>query len=355
MSTKARIAVLPPGGQKLQIQSVRIPDPGPWEVLVEQRATGVCHSQLGHIAGADPTRPLVLGHESFGIVVATGVGVEHVEVGDEVFITWMPRSATRKPQPTRVPLENGDWAVTRNVFTWGTHCLADEQYVVKAPNGLPGDLASIIGCAVMTGAGAVVNSAEVQAGESVAIWGVGGVGLVAVAAARNVGASPVIAIDIDEAKLKLAMKLGADHAVNASVVDAVAQVRSLTRAPDGVEGVDYSLDCTGRADNLPKSLAAVVPGVPGANRGGTAVLVGVIRSSLEIGGMELVNGQKRLAGCLGGGCVPDRDFGTFVDWYRTGRLDLAALVTDRYTLDQVNEAVEDLRGGRILGRAVIEL
>ena len=355
MSTMAHIAVLPPGGQELQIQSVRIPDPAPWEVLVEQRATGVCHSQLDHIAAADPGRPLVLGHESSGVVVATGDRVEHVEVGDEVLITWLPRSRTRPPQPVRIPFENGDWAVTRNVFTWATHSLADEQYVVKVPKGLPGNLVSIIGCAVMTGAGAVVNCAGVEAGESVAVWGTGGIGLAAVAAARTIGASPVIAIDIDEAKLKLARQMGADHVVNASLVDALAQVRSLTRAPEGIEGVNYSVDCTGRADNLPKSLAAARPGVPGRNLGGTAVLVGAIRTSVELGGMELVNGQKRLAGCMGGNCLPDRDFGTFIDWYRTGRLDLAALVTDRYPLSRVNEAVEDLRGGRILGRAVIEL
>ena len=355
MNTMARVVVLPPGGEKLQIQSVRIPDPGPWEVVVEQRATGVCHSQLDHIAAADPGQSLVLGHESSGVVVAKGDRVEHVQVGDDVLVTWLPRSRTRPAQPVRIPLENGDWAVTRNVFTWGTHSLADEQYVVKVPKGLPGDLVSIIGCAVMTGAGAILNCAEVKAGESVAIWGVGGIGQAAVAAARNVGASPVIAIDINDAKLKLATQIGADQVVNASEVNAVAQIRSLTRAPDGVEGVDYSVDCTGRADNLAKSVAALRPGVAGRRLGGTAVLVGAIRTSFELGGMEMVNGQKRLTGCMGGNSVPDRDFRTFVDWYQTGRLDLAALVTDRYPLDRANEAVEDLRAGRILGRAVIEL
>jgi Zn-dependent alcohol dehydrogenase len=355
MSTMARIVVLPPGGEKLQIQSVRIPDPAPWEVLVEQHATGVCHSQLDHIAGADPARPLVLGHESSGVVVAAGDRVEHVEPGDEVLVTWLPRSRTRPPQPVRIPLEDGDWAVTRNVFTWGTHSLADEQYVVKMPKGLSGDLVSIIGCAIMTGAGAILNCAEVKAGESVAVWGVGGIGQAAVAAARNVGASPVIAVDINDAKLKLAMQMGAGQVMNASEVDAVAEIRSLTRTPDGTVGVDYSVDCTGRADNVVKSVASLRPGVPGRRLGGTAVLVGAIRTLFELSGMEMVNGQKRLAGCMGGNSFPDQDFRTFVDWYLTGRLDLAALVTDRYPLDRVNEAVDDLGGGRIVGRAVIEL
>jgi S-(hydroxymethyl)glutathione dehydrogenase / alcohol dehydrogenase len=354
MSTEARVVVLPPGASRLEIQPVLMPDPGPWEVVVEQKATGVCHSQLGHIANADPTRPLVLGHESFGVVAAKGAHVKHVDVGDEVFVTWIPRSTERPPQPTRIPLANGDWAVTRNVFTWGTHSLVDEQYVVKAPPGLPADLASIIGCAVMTGAGAVMNCAGVEAGRSVAVWGVGGVGLVAVAAARILGASPVIAVDIDDTKLELAKHMGADHLINASAVDPVDAIRSVTSG-GGVEGVDYSLDCTGRSENLAKSLAAVRPGVPGGNTGGSAVLVGVIRGTLEVAGMELLNGQKHLSGCLGGACVPDRDFATFVDWFRSDQLDLDALVTDRYPLEQVNEAVDDLRNGRIVGRAVIQL
>jgi S-(hydroxymethyl)glutathione dehydrogenase / alcohol dehydrogenase len=355
MSTTARVVVLPPGGRALEIQPVNIPDPGPFEVVVEQRATGICHSQIDHIASADPAKPLVLGHESAGIVVAAGDQVEHVGIGDNVLVTWLPRSSSRKAQPVRIPLGCGDWAVTRNVFTWGTHCVADEQYVVKAPKGLPADLVSIVGCAIMTGAGAVLNCAAVTAGKSAAVWGVGGVGLPAVAAARNLGASPVIAVDIDEGKLRLAKHMGADHVVNARETDAVAEIRRLTQTADGTDGVDYSIDCTGRADNLPKSLAAVRPGIPGQRPGGTSVLVGAIRTSFELPGMELINGQKRLAGCLGGACVPERDFPVFLDWFQAGRLDLAALVTDRYRLDQVNEGVEDLRRGRITGRAVIEL
>ena len=356
MTISARIAYLPAGGSELlNVETVEMPEPGPWEVLVEQQATGVCHSQLGHIARADPAKPLLLGHESFGVVVDTGESVTRVEIGDEVFITWLPASRGRRPAPTGITLANGEYAATKNVFTWGTHSLADEQYVVKAPKGLPGDLVAIIGCAVMTGAGAVINSAEMRPGESVAVWGVGGVGLVAVAAARLSGASPVIAVDIDEGKLRLAEQFGAEHLVNAAQVDPVKEIRSRTQAANGIEGVDYSVDCTGRADNLANSLKAVRSGIPGSNPGGTAILVGVIPGPLDVGGMELVNGQKRLLGCLGGGCVPDRDFTTFVDWYVSGQLDLAALVTNRYTLDQVNDAVDDLRSGRVLGRAVMKL
>jgi S-(hydroxymethyl)glutathione dehydrogenase / alcohol dehydrogenase len=308
---------------------------------VEQRAIGICHSQLDHIAHADSTKPLVLGHESAGVVIAIGEGVEHLGAGDDVVLTWLPRSRERPPRPVRLTLANGQAVVTRNIYTWATHALADEQYVVKAPAGLSADLASIIGCAIMTGAGAVINCAKVQAGCSAAIWGTGGVGLAAVAAARNTGATPIIAVDIDEVKLQLAKRVGADHLVNATHADPVTELRRLTSTGDGLAGVAYSIDCTGQAGNLPKAVAAVRPGLPGGRPGGTAVLVGAIRGSFELPGMELINGQKRLAGCLGGACLPDRDFPVFFDWFGSGRLDLAALVTDRYSLDQVSQGVDD--------------
>jgi S-(hydroxymethyl)glutathione dehydrogenase / alcohol dehydrogenase len=353
MSTPARVVVLPAGASQLEVADVDLPDPGPYEVLVEQFATGICHSQLDQMAAADPSKPLVLGHESSGVVRAAGDRVEHVAPGDEVLITWVARNRERAPQPVRVPFADGSEAVTRNVYTWATHALADEQYVVKVAPGLPGDLISIVGCAVMTGAGAVINSAAPAPGASVAVWGVGGIGLSAVAAARNVGASPVIAVDISDVKLQLAAKMGADKLVNAAEVDPVAEIRRLT-ARGGVEGADYSVDCTGLAVNLAKSLAAARPGVLGVRTGGSAILVGAIRTSFELPGMELINGQKRLIGCFGGECHPDRDFPVFLDWFSQGTLDLGALVTDRYSLDEISQGVEDLRNGRVVGRAIVE-
>jgi S-(hydroxymethyl)glutathione dehydrogenase / alcohol dehydrogenase len=353
MSTPARVAVMPAGSSQLEVVAVDLPEPGPYEVLVEQFATGICHSQLDQMAAADPAKPLLLGHESSGVVRAVGEKVEHVEVGDEVLITWVARNRKRAPQPVRVSFGDGSEAVTRNVYTWATHALADEQYVVKVEKGLPGDLVSIVGCAVMTGAGAVINSAAPAHGAAVAVWGVGGIGLSAVAAARNAGASPVIAVDISDVKLQLASRMGADKLVNAAEVDPVAEIRRLTAGGD-VEGVDYSIDCTGLAGNLAKSVAATRPGVLGLTTGGSTVLVGAIRTSFELPGMELINGQKRLVGCFGGECRPERDFPIFLDWFTQGRLDLGALVTDRYTLDEISRGVEDLRNGRIVGRAIVE-
>lgn len=355
VSVQAQIAVLPPGGDRLEIQSVSIPAPAPWEVVVEQRATGVCHSQLDHIAAADPKKPLLLGHEAAGRVVAVGDRVDYVAPGDDVLITWLPRSTTRVPTPAKIPLPSGRKAGTRNVFTWGSHTLVDEHFLVKIPKGLPADLVSIIGCAVMTGAGAVINCAQPKPGESVAVWGAGGVGLSAIAAAANLGAGLVIAVDIDDAKLALARRFGATHVFNASESDPVEEIKKLVGADGPAPGVDYSVDCTGLLKNFDKSLDSVRTGVRGGGGGGVMILVGAIRDAVNLGGMTLINGQKSLVGTLGGNSVPERDFATFIDWFERGQLDLGQLVTDRYPLEEVNQAVDDLRSGRIRGRAVIEL
>jgi S-(hydroxymethyl)glutathione dehydrogenase/alcohol dehydrogenase len=356
MSVEANVAVLPPGQQQVRIEQVVMPEPGPRAVLVEQRASGVCHSQLD-VIDRGSSEPLVLGHESIGTVLATGREVSHVQVGDEVLITWLPRSGagSRKPVLPRVPLADGTHAVSHNTFTWATHVVLDEQHVVKAPPGTPEMVGSIIGCAVMTGAGAVLNLAR-SAGRppSVAVWGAGGVGLSAIAAARNLGADPVIAVDVDDAKLRLAGEFGAGQLVNATTVDPVARVRELTRSDRGYEGADYVFECTGRPECVRLSVEAARGGIPGLEHGGSAVVVGAPQRPVELDGMDILLGQKRLVGCLGGGCVPDRDFPTFVDWSRNGRLDLSALVTDRYPLEGVNDAVADLRAGRIQGRAILE-
>jgi S-(hydroxymethyl)glutathione dehydrogenase/alcohol dehydrogenase len=355
MPTSATVILLPAGARELETLRVTIPDPGPFEVVVEQSATGICHSQLDHIAVADPAQPLLLGHESAGVVAAVGDSVVHVKPGDEVLVTWLPRSAARKPQGTRLVLPNGQTAVNRNVFTWGTHALADEQYVFKAPRGLPGDLSCVIGCAVMTGAGAVMNTARLEQGKSAVVWGAGGVGLSAIAAARNLGAAAVIAVDIDDRKLKLAARMGANQFVNAATSNPVDEVRRLTGNDDGTSGADFSFDCTGRPGNVAKSVASVRPGVDGKRPGGMAVMVGAVRPPFSLPGMELINGQKTLVGSRGGGCSPDRDFPVFLDWYQAGQLDLAALVTCRYSLDRLVDGLGDLRDGKVTGRAVVVL
>ncbi|MFC5833961.1 zinc-binding dehydrogenase [Nonomuraea insulae] len=351
MAVQAKIAILPPGRRELDLRDVTLDALESHEVVVRQKAFGVCHSQLDRINATGRTESMVLGHESIGTVVAVGDRVGYVEPGDEVITTWISREG-RVPVPPRVILPDGDVARTHNTFTWGSHAVADEQYVVKIPPGISDDLGAIIGCAVMTGAGAVLNSAGVQAGQSVAVWGAGGVGLCSIAAASIVGARRVIAVDVDDDKLKLAQQFGATEVLNARKADAVAGIRALTAH----NGVDFSFDCTGVGKNVPSSLASVRPGVRGTGRrGGIAVLVGIPREPFELDSMDLIKGEKGLIGCEGGSCDPERDFATFVRWSLDGRFDPSALVTDRYRLDEINIAVDDLHHGRVRGRAIIEL
>ena len=357
MTVDARIAVLPSGQERLELRDVTL-DVGPHEVVVRQRVFGVCHSQLDRIYDPSRTSSMLLGHESIGTVVEVGAEVGYVVPGDEILTTWIPRSPLegRPPVPSRVVFPGGDEARTHNTFTWGTHALVDEQWVVKAPEGTPPDLGAVIGCALMTGAGAVMNTAAVRPGQSVVVWGAGGVGLCALAGASILGAAPVVAVDIDDDKLRLAKQFGATAVVNARTVNPVEAIREMTRNADGTRGADVVLDCTGLGRNIPTSLAAVRPGIRGSGiRGGSAVLVGIPRSSFELNAMDLLNGEKDLLGCVGGSCSPLRDFPTFAGWVRDGRFDPSALVTDRYSLDELNTAVEDLHHGRVRGRAVVEL
>ncbi|KPM54396.1 alcohol dehydrogenase [Frankia sp. R43] len=356
MSVNAQIAVLPAGTSLLELREVTLPAPGPYEVVVEQTSFGVCHSQLDRIF--DPTRAgaMLLGHESIGRVLAVGSQVNYVGAGDQVCITWIPRSPLdgRPPRPSRLALPDGEVATSHNCFTWGTHAVIDEQYVVRMPDDTDPDLGSIIGCALMTGAGAVMNSIDLRPGESVAVWGAGGVGLCAIAGAAILGAGRIIAVDVSDAKLDLAAKFGATDGVNARETDPVEAIRRLTPHADGTAGADYCLDCTGIGTNIPVSLAAVRPGIRGAGiRGGTDVLVGIPREPFKIDSFDLLNGEKTLAGSVGGGCDPVRDFATFVTWTQEGRFDPTLLVTDHFRLDQINDAVDALHHGRVRGRAVV--
>ncbi|MEO8539372.1 MAG: zinc-binding dehydrogenase [bacterium] len=361
MPTPARVVIVPQElGSALRVDEVRLPDPGPYQVVVKQYASGVCHSQLHQIARQRPTA-VILGHESTGVVVAKGREVRHVKEGDDVMVTWVPRdgeNATRRPEGVSLELEDGTIAQTGGSFTWADHTIADEQYVVKTPGNHKKDVTAIIGCAVMTGSGAVYYTAGVQKGQSVAVFGVGGVGLSAIAAAKVVDADPVIAIDLDDEKLAFAKKFGATHGINASKVDAIEAIRDLTRKkdPSGAEtfGADFAFDCIGVRKTMEQILPAARNGILGAKTGGTAVLVGVPTTDVTLDPRDLLINEKKYIGSIGGSCRPDRDFPMFLRWYAEGDLDLDALVTRRFKIDEINEACHALETGQIAGRAILE-
>jgi Zn-dependent alcohol dehydrogenase len=294
------------------------------------------------------------------VVLKTGRDVRHVREGDTVLVTWVPRNAAAAAAPpVRATLKvSGGEAQSENVFTWADHTLADQQYVVKVDPGIPTDVTSIIGCAVMTGAGAVINTARVQPGQSVAIFGVGGVGLSAVVGAKVAGADPIIAVDLDDEKLAFARRFGATHGINAGREDPVQAIHTLTTRADQftilqtpVSGVDFAFDCIGIRKTMEQVVPACRTGHFGARDGGTAVLVGVPSTPVELNAIDVLLNEKHFIGSIGGSCAPDRDFPRFLEWLDNGELDLNAMVTRRYRIDQINEALEQ---GHISGRAILE-
>lgn len=354
MRTRAAIHVA--YGQPMVIDEVDLPDPGPTQVIVKQFASGVCHSQLHELHNPNPRVPLILGHESTGVVVAAGSAVSHVREGDKVMVTWVPRAASEdmpRPAPGQFsyrgqPVNFGAPAYT-GVFTWAEATIADQQFVVKLDDDVATDVTAIIGCAVMTGCGAAINSARVRPNDSVAVFGVGGVGLCIVQACANVGAYPIIAVDVAEEKLSFARKFGATTGIDASQEDPVARIRELTGG-----GVDFAFDAIGVRTTMEQILAAARPGVIGLRDGGTAVLVGVPHGDPPSIAMREIFGGKIYRGAPGGTSRPDRDFPMYVRWFKEGKLPLDLLVSRRYPLDQINEACAALERGEIAGRAIVE-
>jgi len=361
MSTQSRAAILVEPNKPLVVDTVEIPDPGPDQVLVKLFSSGVCHSQL-HTMRRQPRPgqrlPALLGHESTGIVAAKGRNVQHVREGDPVITTWVDRDNCTTTQPLVAHALNDRtqsiaiWRgkeVLHSAATWAEYALASERVVLPMPKDVPTDVTAIIGCAVMTGAGALINTLRVRPGESVAVFGVGGIGLCAIAAAAIVAAYPIVAVDVTDEKLDFARRFGATHTVHARNGDPVKAIHDLSGG-----GVDYAIDAVGLPETQEQILRAVRMGYSGLNRGGTALLIGITPPDAKaILDTNLFIGSRSFTRTSGGDCRPDRDFPLFVRWYREGKLKLNDLVTHRYTLDQINSAVEDLEQGRILGRGII--
>lgn len=356
---KSAAAIYVEAGKPMVIDDIDLPDPGPTQVLVRQFATGVCHSQLHELHRPNPTLPLVLGHESTGVVRAVGRDVRHVKEGDHVMVTWVQRNATRatpRPTPAHVTYRGqqvnfGAPAFT-GTFTWARDTVADQQMVVPFDSDVPTDVTSIIGCAVMTGAGAALNSAQVRPGDSVVVIGAGGVGLSVVQACANLSAYPLIVVDLTDEKLAFARQFGATHTVNARNQDPVAAVRELMGG-EPTSGVDVAFDAIGVGQTMEQILQMARARVPGEREGGVAVLVGVPHGQMPSLPMHQLFSGKVYRGAPGGNSMPDRDFPLLVRWYQQGKLPLEKMVTRRYALEQMNEACDALERGEIAGRAIV--
>jgi Zn-dependent alcohol dehydrogenase len=324
MSTRCRAAILVEPNQPLIVDEIEFPDPAPDQVLVKLFASGICHSQIHTMrrpARSSDRLPALLGHESTGVVTAHGRDVRHVKEGDHVITTWVDRDNSTTDQPLVAHALNdraqfvGSWKgkeVSHSAATWADSAMAQERMVVALPKDAPTDVTAIIGCAVMTGAGAIINTLQVRPGQSVAVFGAGGIGLCAIAAAAALDAHPVIAVDVTEDKLAFARRFGASHLFNAKESDPVGAIRQLTSG-----GVDYAIDAIGLPRTQEQILQATKMGFPGFHRGGTALLIGITPpGSQAILDTSLFIGSRNFTRTSGGDCRPDRDFPLFVRWSR---------------------------------------
>jgi S-(hydroxymethyl)glutathione dehydrogenase / alcohol dehydrogenase len=348
-----RAAVLHEAGAPLELHDIDLAPTGPGQVRVRLRATGVCHSDLSLARGRLPhPLPVVLGHEAAGEVVEVGDGVTKVAPGDRVILAWSPpcrscffcdRGEPHLCEQTGARTFAAPYATLGGEKLWsaiGTAAFAEETLVLAescVPFGddVSFEVAALVGCAVMTGVGAVVNTARVPAGASVTVIGCGGVGLSVVQGARVAGAARVVAVDPLAERRELALALGATDVVDGAA-DVEAQVRGLTAG----RGTDYAFEVIGRPETIKLAYRLT-------RRGGTTVVVGAGPHDVEVGfsPLELFYQARSLVGCVYGSCDPDRDFPAMLDLYRSGALDLDRLVTATLPLSEVNEALARLERG----------
>ena len=348
MRTRAALQTAP--DQRLIVDEIEVPDPLPDQVVVKLASSGVCHSQLHGMHDPQQPRPMVLGHEGTGVVTAVGRDVTHLSEGDHAIVTWVPRTPQiGRKDPTPVGATYREELVHGIVYTWGEDSLANADYVVPISKEHPMDVSSIVGCAVLTGAGAVLHTAKVRPADSVAVFGAGGVGLCAVQMAALLQAYPVIAVDLQDSKLEFAREFGATHTVNASETDPVEAIVDITSG-----GADFAFDAIGLRITNEQILPATRSGGPGAdNIGGMAVMIGWPGDEMTLDPGHFMRHQRQYRGSLGA-TYPDKDFQMYLRWHQEGKFPLDKLVTKRYTLDQINQACDELESGQILGRSIIE-
>ncbi len=353
-----KAAVLNQRRTPLVISEVEIADPMPGEVQVRLVASGVCHSDLSHIQRDTWSKlPLVLGHEGAGIVEKLGAGVSRVAVGDRVVMAFGMKCgecffclrgqpylcATPIPSHTRLSRQGEHLNTFLNISSFAEKANVDARCVVKVPDAMPLDRACLVACGVTTGIGAVTNTAHVEPGASVAVIGLGGVGLNVVQGARLAGAGRIIAIDVLNNKLEMARDFGATHVINARIDDPIERVRSLTVG----WGADYSFEVIGNPNTVRQAYEMV-------RKGGTAVVVGVAPEDAEvnINLAGLMRSGKTLTGCNYGSMRPHVDFPRNMELYLLGRIKLDELISRRFHLEEINEALRAMEQGEV-ARGVI--
>ncbi|OIJ66292.1 Zn-dependent alcohol dehydrogenase [Streptomyces mangrovisoli] len=355
-----RAAVLPAVGAPLEITAIELPAPGPGQVRVRLAAAGVCHSDLSLTNGTMRVPvPAVLGHEGAGTVVAVGEGVTHLAPGAEVVLNWAPScgrchacslgevwlcaNALNGAAEVYARTADGtDLHPGLNVAAFAEETVVPAHCALPLPAGVPLTDAALLGCAVLTGYGAVHHSAQVRPGETVAVFGVGGVGLATLQAARIAGAEKIVAVDVSPAKEELARAAGATEFLVASD-DTPRTIRGLT----GKQGVDVAVECVGRAVSIRAAWDST-------RRGGRTTVVGIGGKSEQVtfNALEIFHWGRTLAGCVYGNSDPAADLPVLAEHVRAGRLDLGALVTERIGLEGIPAAFANMEAGKG-GRALV--
>ncbi|MCX5805040.1 MAG: zinc-binding dehydrogenase [Proteobacteria bacterium] len=346
MSVKTCAAVLFELNKPLRIIEVDIPELLPGQVLVKIAYSGVCHSQLMEARGkrgVDFYLPHMLGHEGSGEVVEVGKGVKKVKPGDKVILGWIKGIGMDVPGTKYT--KDGMTINAGGVTTFSNYSVVSENRCIKLPDGIPMDCAVLFGCAIPTGAGMVINQVKPNQGSSVAIFGLGGVGLSSLIAMNLFNCSVVIAIDIVEQKLQLARKFGASHLINAAKQDVLEEIDNITQG----KGVDYSVETSGLASSIETAFQSV------RKFGGLCVFAShpEFGDKIKLDPYDLICG-KRIEGSWGGSSNPDEDIPKFAALYRKGKLPLEELLSQKYKLNQINQALDDLERSEII-RALIEL
>jgi S-(hydroxymethyl)glutathione dehydrogenase / alcohol dehydrogenase len=348
------------GDDKLNVRDDVTTTPvGAGKVRIKLKATGVCHSDLSAMNGTIPVAvPAVLGHEGAGEVTELGAGVTSLREGDHVVVCWSPQCGVCKdcvngqPQLCMTYMINAfsdahfivDGAPAFGMAGAGTFAeelIVLEQGALKVDTDVPYDVASLLGCGVMTGVGAAINAAKVEPGSSVVVFGCGGVGISVIQGARIAGAATIVAVDMVEQKLGWAKQFGATHAVTPDLLGA-AQM-DLT----GGAGFDYAFEVVGRSQTIQAAYAAT-------RRGGTTIVVGVGRADdmVQLSAFDLFYSEKNLRGTYYGSANVRRDFPRLLSLYRAGRLDLEGMITRRLSLDDINDAFGALSSGEVIRQVI---
>jgi len=328
-------------GAPVSIETILVPDPGPGEAVVDVQACGVCHTDLHYREGGiNDDFPFLLGHEAAGLVSAVGEGVTNVAVGDYVILNW--RAVCGQ---CRACLKGElQYSPALGIGAFAEKTLVHSGQCTKVDPAAPPTAAGLLGCGVMAGVGAAINTGGVRRGESVAVFGCGGVGDAAIAGAKLAGATTIIAVDISDKKLEWATQMGATHTVNSADTDPVEAVKAFT----GGFGVDVAIDAVGHPKVFEQAFYA-------RDLAGRVVMVGVPTPGMEISlpAIEIFGRGGAIKSSWYGDCLPSRDFPMLIDLYLQGRFDLDAFVSETIGLEDVEEAFEKMHRGEVLRSVVV--